>query len=291
VPAASSAQEEKEMAEVMGDTAPAEDTATDIDVAAEAAPVEDTDETTTALAEDRPAEVDFKPGVPDGCPGVEVLPDTKSITYFDDKDGRPIGQIVARAQLTDVRGGCDYTKNSVVVDIDMLMTGHISDKGRYEGRQDLEAFMTFPYFVAVMDPSGKMIDKKIMATAMRFQPEIDDLDHAEKITQTIPLSDVGQGSKYTITLGFQLNRQQLDYNRGVVSDAKPVTPVAAKPSESDAAKAPAAKPAPKAKAATKKVEEPVTKVEAPVVIDKPAKLTPAPAPEKSGASKMKPIVD
>ncbi|NBX66094.1 MAG: hypothetical protein EBQ96_03755 [Proteobacteria bacterium] len=153
-------------------------------------------------------------GAPKDCPGVEVLPDTKSITYFDDPMGKPTGALVARAQLIDIKGGCDYTANSVVVDIDMVMQGKITDKGRYDGRRDLEAFMTFPYFVAIMAPDGKMIDKKIMATAMRFKPNIDDLDHAEKITQTIPLDNMALGPQYTITLGFQLNRAQLDYNRG-----------------------------------------------------------------------------
>jgi len=227
-----------------------------------------------------PADIAIKANIPDKCPGIEVLPDTKSITYFE---GDHIGSaITARAQLVDIKGGCDYSKDSVIVDLDMIMKGHITDKGRYDGRKDLEAFMTFPYFVAVMDPDGKLIDKKIMATAMRFQPSIDDLDHAEKITQTIPLKDVSLGSKYTITLGFQLNRQQLDYNRGVVSAIPAVTP-ASIPEEKPAAEA---KPAPKAK----------EKAEAPAKAQEPAADTTttsiaAPAPVKSSDAKMKPIVD
>lgn len=245
-----SASEQKEMDAMMGDdasetqpvspdaapvesvTAEAADPLAAMDDSAAAAPADDITSAEHAAA---PAPENRTPiaGAPTECPGVEVLPDTKSITYFDDPEGKPSGALVARASLVDIKGGCDYTADGLIVDIDMIMQGKITDKGRYEGRTDLEAFMTFPYFVAIMDPNGKMIDKKIMATAMRFKPQIDDLDHAEKITQTIPLANIADGPKYTITVGFQLNRAQLEYNRGSVSapakNVKPGTKKAAEP--------------------------------------------------------------
>lgn len=231
-----SASEEKEMAAMMGEEAPAPEAVPVEPVTSELADAmnPNTDplaEAASAPADGAPADITSADhaaapapenrtavsGAPTECPGVEVLPDTKSITYFDDPEGKPSGALIARASLVDIKGGCDYTADGLIVDIDMIMQGRITDKGRYEGRKDLEAFMTFPYFVAIMDPNGKMIDKKIMATAMRFKPQIDDLDHAEKITQTIPLTNLQDGPKYTITVGFQLNRAQLDYNRGSVS--------------------------------------------------------------------------
>ncbi|HEY8964349.1 MAG TPA: hypothetical protein VIN59_07815 [Alphaproteobacteria bacterium] len=320
VPVKASAQEEKEIINLMGGEAtieaPNPEDNTDTTAASEESKLDDAEDAKEAesvepaVAEDAPApaaleeetppapaDIAIKSSVPDSCPGVEVLPDTKSITYFADKDGRPIGGMTARAQLVDIKGGCDYTKDSVIVDIDLIMQGHISDKGRYEGRKDLEAFMTFPYFVAVMDPDGKLIDKKIMATAMRFKPEIDDLDHAEKLTQTIPLSDVSKGAKYTITVGFQLNRQQLDYNRGVVS-SKPVTGVTTPASASKAEKTEEAAPEKsEAVKSEQKTEEKTPEAKAEVKETKPAAedtkptSTPAPAKAESSASKMKPIVD
>lgn len=276
-PVSASASEEKEMAAVMGaDEKAAEEPVSDAPPAAEESAAVDV------------AEVEAVPpapvaGAPKECPGVEVLPDTRSITYFDDPEGKPTGKLIARASLVDIKGGCDYSADGVIVDIDMIMQGKITDHGRYEGRKDLEAFMTFPYFVAVMDPSGKMIDKKIMATAMRFQPEVDDLDHAEKITQNIPLPDISKGPEYTITVGFQLNRAQLDYNRGSVSESKK-------------------EPVKEEKLPEKKAEE--KKADA-----KPADATPAEAPKagaktetaptpsatpaakESSDSRMKPIVE
>lgn len=241
----------------------------------------------TPDATSEPSTASSADGPPEDCPSVEVLPDTRSITYFDDPEGKANGKMIASASLVDIRGGCDYAPNGVSVDIDMIMKGKITHRGRYEGRDDLEAFMTFPYFVAIMGPDGKLIDKKIMATAMRFKPKVDDLDHAEKITQTIPLPDITQGPKYTITIGFQLNRAQLDYNRGGAAlnkDKKPEDKPKDKPKKET-------KPA----AAAKVKAEAETGDDGAITDAAPEAAAPTPAPARPAAgsspSKMQPIVE
>lgn len=148
----------------------------------------------------------------DGCPMVEIMPSARSITYFENEMS---GQMVARAAITEIRGGCEYKNGGMEIDLDILMKGKISKLGRFEGKEDMEAFMTFPYFVAVSTPQGLPVDKQILATAMQFKPLINDLNHAEKITQFIPLPNPKEGANYKIQVGFQLNRKQLQYNRAV----------------------------------------------------------------------------
>lgn len=143
---------------------------------------------------------------------------------------------------------------------------------------------------------------------MRFKPEIDDLDHAEKITQTIPLSNLADGPKYTITVGFQLNRAQLDYNRGSVSapaaNVKPGTKkeaVPPVPHEGSKPKKPAEKtsenPLSGAEGLAKKAEaKPASgQPDAPKAegssSETPATSSATPAPEKSSDSKMQPITE
>ena len=150
----------------------------------------------------------------EGCPTVQILSDAQSITYFDEDMSQSITPgIIARASLSEVRGGCELTAEGLEVDLDMLMSGMISTKGRFQGRDDLEAFMTFPYFVAVFDEAGRPYSKQILATAMRFEPLEERTEHAEKITQTIPIANQSNMNQFTITVGFQLNRRQLAYNK------------------------------------------------------------------------------
>lgn len=145
-----------------------------------------------------------------GCPVIEIMPAARSMTYFEQEMS---GDMLARAVMTDIRGGCELTDKGLEIDLDILMKGTITDKGRFEGKRDQEAFMTFPYFVSIITPNGKPMNKKIVATAMRFRPSVNHLDHAEKITQLIPMSNPAQADKYKIVLGYQLSRKQLEYNR------------------------------------------------------------------------------
>ena len=62
---------------------------------------------------------------------------------------------------------------------------------------------------------------------MRFRPSVDRLDHAEKITQTISLTEGQAAENYKIVIGYQLTRKQLEYNRAQTllrADNKRVAP-------------------------------------------------------------------
>jgi hypothetical protein len=155
-------------------------------------------------------DADLKLSSATGCPQIEIMPSARSMTYFENELS---GNLLARAVINEIRGGCEITSNGMELDIDILMNGRITNKGRFEGNKDQEAFMTFPYFVSVLTPQGLPVDKKIMATAMRFRPSIDHLNHAEKITQYIPMDNTSNASNYKIVVGYQLTRKQLEYNR------------------------------------------------------------------------------
>lgn len=174
------------------------------EVVAQPTSVQQTDD--TAMYDEQ----DLKLSSAEGCPKVRIMPSGRSITYFENELS---GQLVARAVINEVRGGCEVVSGGLEIDLDILMKGRITDKGRFEGNRDMESFMTFPYFVAVTSPQGLPVDKKILATAMRFKPVVNDLDHAEKITQFIPMDNPREAANYTITIGYQLNRKQLEYNR------------------------------------------------------------------------------
>jgi hypothetical protein len=159
-----------------------------------------------------------------GCPHIEIMPAARSMTLFENEMS---GEMTARASISEIRGGCEVVSGGMEIDLDIIMRGTITNKGRFEGKQNEEAFMTFPYFISVSTPQGLPVDKKIMATAMRFQPSVDFLDHAEKITQFVPIDNIGEAQNYKITVGYQLTRKQLEYNRAQASarpDNKRVSP-------------------------------------------------------------------
>lgn len=144
------------------------------------------------------------------CPRLSIMPEANSLTKFDDE---AMENKTASAKITEARMDCAPTDGGKNITVSMMMSGMVTDLGRYEGNRDLEAFITFPYFISVSDPSGLAMDKDIEATALKFKPMIDTLDHVEEITYFIPMDDVSQAPQYEVTVGFQLNRKELEYNR------------------------------------------------------------------------------
>jgi hypothetical protein len=138
------------------------------------------------------------------------MDEARSITKFDESNG---GQIQARASLQEVKGDCDISGNQLTLDLRMIMSGQVFDAGRFEGNRNLEAFITFPYFITVLSPEGRPVMKDIHATALTFKPLVDRLDHAQDLIQTVTLSDIQNIENHTVLIGFQLSRKQLEYNR------------------------------------------------------------------------------
>ena len=145
-----------------------------------------------------------------GCPKILIMPAARSVTYFENALS---GEKKARASIQEITGGCEIVDGGMEIDLNIIMQGTITNKGRFEGRKDKETFMTFPYFVAFATPQGLPIDKKILATAVHFPPMVDYIDHAEKITQFVPMETPTNAANYTITVGYQLTREQMEYNR------------------------------------------------------------------------------
>jgi hypothetical protein len=68
-----------------------------------------------------------------GCPAIQIMPSARSITYFENEIS---GQMVARAIINEIRVNCDLSGPNMKLDLDILMKGTITNKGRFEGQRD-----------------------------------------------------------------------------------------------------------------------------------------------------------
>jgi|GEM_PF-2462793 len=148
------------------------------------------------------------------CPMVEIMPVAKSMTNFN-KD--MAGKMTSRATINEVRGGCEFVDGGMEIDLDILMTGQITNAGRDDNDRKNEEFVSFPYFIYALGPDKKAIDKDILSSIIHFRPMVDQSKHAEKITQFIAMNDKQNAGNYKIIVGYQLSKQQLEYNRASVN--------------------------------------------------------------------------
>lgn len=171
------------------------------------------------------------------CPHVTIDRATSTLTRFRDGPGRDITDIDLEAEILGYTGDCGRTKAGVdvMVAVSFSATRGPAAKGRSAD---------VPYFVALSRLSSPLLEEKIDSetgekTMVRktgpegdaswereilskqvFQisslfPEGSNVIHFrdEEIVLELPLAAGESPRNYTVHLGFQLTREQIEYNR------------------------------------------------------------------------------
>lgn len=144
---------------------------------------------------------------PRACPRVAILDDAANVTVFNEPGAVDLTDVVARAALSNIRGGCEYFDEEVDVTFDVTLS---AERGAaLSGNQT-----SFDYFVTILDPTGIVIAKQVFRTPVVFPEGVFRAGALESLEQTIPLPVEGADARaYSILLGFQLTPEQVKYNR------------------------------------------------------------------------------
>lgn len=137
------------------------------------------------------------------CPTVGVLADASALHVAADGGGTAYNLEFMRAQLLE----CELKDNRMTATI------------RFEARAQTGPGVTsnefsYPYFVALLDPDSKVLSKTVRKAAAKFKSGKTETFFAEEyddIEFTVPEGKDGLG--YEILVGFQLTRQQMEFNR------------------------------------------------------------------------------
>lgn len=147
----------------------------------------------------------------DRCPAVEVVDDLHSYYDFTNISKATRESLVSRAELFQMQNSCSYAERSTTVDLQFAFKGQIGPAGR-QGGGDSPSF-SYPYFVAVMSPSGQVLAKEIFAVSLTYGNHQDEQTHYESLRQIIPSYSQANGAGHKIVIGFQLSKEQLELNR------------------------------------------------------------------------------
>ncbi|MFQ5973564.1 MAG: hypothetical protein ACE5Q3_14640, partial [Alphaproteobacteria bacterium] len=72
---------------------------------------------------------------------------------------------------------------------------------------------SYEYFVAIVDQEKNILAREVFVSDLQFGDGRNRLDRVEELTQEIPLRPGEAGEDYYIMVGFQLTREQFEYNR------------------------------------------------------------------------------
>lgn len=141
-----------------------------------------------------------------GCPRVAIVRDAAMATQFRAGSGRDPSDVVSRAQLANITGGCEYGREGVTVNVDLAL---VAERGpAMQGAQG-----SYQYFVAIVDPQEQVVAKREFPTTVDFPGNATRSGSKEELQQFVPLPK-GQGARdWQVLIGFQLTPDQLEHNR------------------------------------------------------------------------------
>ena len=141
------------------------------------------------------------------CPQIVIEKPTSKLTQFRDGPGRDITDIVLQAELEGFNGYCEAVDDGLEVAMTANFTATLGPAA--QGRTQRMA-----YFVAVVDKSDVILNKAVFPVTMTFPDNINRVRvHDEEVVMTLPLAAGQTGPDFRIYIGFQVTRDQLEYNR------------------------------------------------------------------------------
>jgi hypothetical protein len=144
------------------------------------------------------------------CPEVRIVADLNQVHQFTHGDKPQPQENISSIWMRDVQDECAIVKNNVAIDITLAFEGAIGPKGKLHAG-DKPGF-SYPYFVAITNNEGQIIAKEVFAVTLSYDSDEKTRTKIEKIRQVIPSE--GQNYKnHKILIGFQLNDQELAFNR------------------------------------------------------------------------------
>jgi len=141
------------------------------------------------------------------CPNSNVLANTSSVTVFKKgMEGDPSG-VLYKVEVTGVTASCDFDLDQGTTDSNVEISFRATrapngDSGDY----------TVPYYVASMLDGTTVLNKQIFATAFSFGPGQSVTTFTADVPSTvIRLQNGKKPYEYSLLVGIQMTREQLDY--------------------------------------------------------------------------------
>lgn len=160
------------------------------------------------------------------CPRVSALPELARVTQFADETNPTPSTILSETTLMKLDSSCITTETTINLDIVLNFTSHLGTAGLAQAAP--QASYSHAYFVAVVKPDGTILAKDVFALSPVFTSGQKEVYSSERLQQSIPLSSTIPASQYQVMVGFQLNENELNYNRSLAPiQTQTVAPVAA----------------------------------------------------------------
>lgn len=145
-------------------------------------------------------------GPKEPCPRLSILRDAAQVTYFLEGAGRDLRDVRYQARFGTVASECKVDQGKVVTRTAIEIVAA-------RGPVASEITGGFAFFVALIDPAERILAKEVFTSPFEFDRDQRRSGIVEQIQQRFTLRSGERANQYGILIGFQLSREQLEYNR------------------------------------------------------------------------------
>jgi hypothetical protein len=145
------------------------------------------------------------------CPTVKGMADLISLSQFSDPALPTPYKLVSVTKLDKMTATCNVATNSVTVELALDFSGTLGPIGVKD--MNGQANYTYPYFLSVVSPDGKIMSKDVFALSMVYENGQINYHRQDTLRQVIPLLSEQDANQFQIIVGFQLSESELAYNR------------------------------------------------------------------------------
>ncbi len=150
----------------------------------------------------------IKQAAPQPCPTIGVLDGADKITVFNG-NGQDLTDVVVTAEISKAVTQCEYNTSDNTISVDVAFNGG-AEMGPAATLRDI----TLKGFLAVTRIGGTRVSKQVYDIPLTFEDNSRHVRFLKSIDETIvPYTERMNGSHYEFLVGFQVSKDQLEYNR------------------------------------------------------------------------------
>ncbi|MCG8507848.1 MAG: hypothetical protein MI741_01350 [Rhodospirillales bacterium] len=154
------------------------------------------------------------------CPQVLQIEEAASVTRFVDGPGRDLIDVLFEGSIGNASGVCEYDVDddteTGTLGVEMTLSFEV---GRGPANRDRQADLN--YFVAITDAERRILNKQNFSGTVNFpgnKTRLVWLD--EPVYLSIPLAAGQTGSDFRIFVGFDLSKDELQFNRDKIRNRR-----------------------------------------------------------------------
>jgi hypothetical protein len=140
------------------------------------------------------------------CPKGFTVGDAASMTRFKPGPGRDPTDVQFRAEVVKVESTCEFDKNGA--DIETKVTIAVAEGPSVQNRT-----ASFGYFVAILDPSKRVVARQEFTSEFQFAGNRNRMASLEELSERVPGLTTKDASGYQIVVGLLVTPDELNYNR------------------------------------------------------------------------------